>query len=49
MPLFNQTPFLTREMVRKAFATRLQQFAARRKEIDPNDRMLDNYFRELLS
>src|SRR5665648_338149 len=49
LPLFNQTPFLTREQVRRSFGTRLKQFAARRKEIDPEDRMLDNYFRELLS
>ena len=49
MPLFNQTPFLTREQVRKAFGVRLQQFAARRKAADPKDRMLDSYFRELLS
>jgi len=49
VPLFNQTPFLTREMVRRAFGTRLQQFAARRKEIDPQDRLLDQHFREFLS
>jgi hypothetical protein len=49
VPLFNQTPFLTREQVRKAFGVRLQQFAARRKAADPKDRMLDKYFRELLS
>jgi FAD/FMN-containing dehydrogenase len=48
-PLFNQTPFLTRDMVRRAFGTRLQQFAARRKEADPQGRFLDNYFREFLS
>jgi hypothetical protein len=49
VPLFNQTPFLTREQVLRAFGVRLQQFAARRKEADPKDRMLDSYFRELLS
>ena len=49
VPLFNQTPFLTREQVRKAFGVRLQQFAARRKAADPKNRMLDQYFRELLS
>ncbi|MBK5197427.1 MAG: FAD-binding protein [Methyloceanibacter sp.] len=48
-PLLNQTPFLTRDQVRRAFSTRLQQFAARRREVDPKDRMLDSYFRELLS
>lgn len=49
VPLFNQTPFLTREQARKAFGVRLQQFAARRQAADPRNRMLDNYFRELLS
>jgi len=48
LPLFNQTPFLTRDQVQKAFGVRLQQFAARRKAADPKDRMLDSYFRELL-
>jgi L-gulonolactone oxidase len=48
-PLFNQTPFLTRDQVRRAFSTRLQQFAARRREADPKNRLLDSYFRELLS
>jgi FAD/FMN-containing dehydrogenase len=49
VPLFNQTPFLTREQVRKAFGVRLQQFGARRKAADPKGRMLDTYFRDLLS
>jgi L-gulonolactone oxidase len=49
VPLFNQTPFLTREQVRRAFGARIQQFAASRKKADPKDRMLDSYFRELLS
>jgi hypothetical protein len=28
---------------------RIQQFAARRKAADPRNRMLDSYFRDLLS
>ena len=44
VPLFNQTPFLTRDQVRKAFGVRLQQFAARRKAADPKNRMLDTLF-----
>lgn len=48
-PLFNQTPFLNREMARRAFGPRLQQFAARRQELDPDGRLLDQHFRELLS
>jgi hypothetical protein len=49
VPLYNQTPCLSRDHVRKAFGVRLQQFAARRKAADPKDRLLDQYFRELLS
>jgi FAD binding domain len=49
VPLFNQTPYLTRDQAQKAFGVRLQQFATIRKAADPKDRMLDSYFRELLS
>jgi L-gulonolactone oxidase len=49
VPLLNQTPFLTRAQVRKAFGVRLSQFNALRREADPKNRMLDSYFRELLS
>jgi FAD/FMN-containing dehydrogenase len=49
VPLFNQTPFLTRDQAWRAFGARIQQFAAYRREADPRDRMLDSYFRELLS
>ena len=49
MPLFNQTPFLTRDQVRKAFGVRLKQFADCRRQADPENRLLDSYFREFLS
>jgi hypothetical protein len=49
LPLFNQTPFLTREQVKEAFGKRLADFATARREADPKDRLLDSYFRELLS
>lgn len=49
LPLLNQTPYLTREQVTKAFGRRLQILADARHEADPNDRMLDAHFRELLS
>jgi hypothetical protein len=49
LPLLNQTPYLTREQVTKAFGRRLQILADARHEADPNDRMLDTHFRELLS
>lgn len=48
LPLFNQTPFLTGAQARKAFGRRLEQFEAWRKTRDPEDRMLDSTFRELL-
>ena len=35
VPLFNQTPFLTREQARRAFGARLQQFAAIRRRPIP--------------
>jgi FAD/FMN-containing dehydrogenase len=48
-PLFNQTPFLTREQAQKAFAERLKLFADYRRQADPENRLLDSYFRDLLS
>jgi len=49
IPLFNQTPFLTPEQVRRAFGDRLDELEAYRKKWDPDDRLLDSYFRELLA
>jgi hypothetical protein len=47
--LFNQTPFLTHDQVHKAFGEeRIAKFNEARKKADPEDRLLDNYFRELL-
>jgi FAD/FMN-containing dehydrogenase len=48
-PLLNQTPGLTAAMVQKAFGDRWKTFAAARKQFDPNDRLLNGYFHELLS
>jgi L-gulonolactone oxidase len=48
-PLFNQTPFLKPEQARKAFAGRLKLFADYRRQADPDGRLLDSHFRELLS
>ena len=47
-PLFNQTDRLTAEMARKALGERLTVFAEARKAFDPNDRLLNAYFRSLL-
>jgi FAD/FMN-containing dehydrogenase len=47
-PLLNQTPRLTREQMRKAFGDRIAQFEAHRRRFDPEDRLLNGFFRELL-
>ncbi len=48
IPLFNQTKWLTREQVRRAFGSRLERFGAYRRRYDPDDRMLNDYFRDLI-
>jgi hypothetical protein len=48
-PLLNQTFGLTRTIVQKAFGDRLKTFAAARQQFDPGDRLLNGYFRMLLS
>lgn len=47
-PLFNQTPRLTRAQVARAFGQRLARFEAIRRDFDPEGRMLNDYFIELL-
>lgn len=48
VPLFNQTNFLTRDQVSKAFKDRPQLFESYRQKYDPGDRLLNAYFKELL-
>jgi FAD/FMN-containing dehydrogenase len=48
-PLLNQTPGLTAAIVQGAFGDRLKTLADTRKRYDPNDRLLNDYFRTLLS
>jgi len=48
-PLLNQTWGLTRDQVRKAFGDRLARFEQVRRGYDPDDRLLNDYFRELLA
>jgi len=48
-PLLNQTPGIDSGILQKAYGDRLTAFAATRKQYDPQDRLLNNYFRELLS
>lgn len=47
VPLFNQTPHLTRDQVHRAFGGRVAELERWRGEYDPGDRMLNDYFREL--
>lgn len=48
IPLLNQTRSLTPEQVAQAFGARLKLFNALRKRLDPDDRMLNVYFAQLL-
>lgn len=48
VPLLNQTFGLTREQVKKAVGERLQILADARKAFDPENRLLNDYFREIL-
>ena len=49
VPLFNQTNLLTRAQVDKAFGDRIAAFESYRKQFDPTNRLLNDYFRALLS
>jgi hypothetical protein len=49
VPLFNQTNLLTRAQVGKAFGDRLLKFEGYRRKFDPTDRLLNDYFREMIA
>jgi hypothetical protein len=49
VPLLNQSPFLERRHVARAFRGRLAQFEDIRHRFDPQGRMLNAYFAELLA
>jgi FAD/FMN-containing dehydrogenase len=48
-PLLNQTPGLTPAIVTKAYGDKLTQLENTRKQYDPANRLLNDYFRTLLS
>lgn len=48
-PLLNQTPGLTAAILQGAYGNRVAVLEATRKQYDPQDRLLNNYFRGLLS
>ena len=47
VPLPNQTFGFTRAQAKKALGKRLDQMAAKREEFDPDNRLLNRFFREL--
>jgi hypothetical protein len=49
VPLFNQTFGVTREIARQAFGERLDVISRTRQTYDPDGRLLNDYFRELLA
>ncbi len=49
IPLLNQTLGITRAQAQAALGARLSAFAAARKTYDTQDRLLNNYFRDLLA
>ena len=46
IPLFNQTKSITRGQTQKAFGDRLNTFQSYRKQYDPEDRLLNDYFKQ---
>jgi len=48
-PLPNQTPGLTAAILQRAYGDRVVALEATRKQYDPQDRLLNDYFRGLLS
>ncbi len=49
VPLFNQTNLLTRAQVDRAFGDRIAQFDLHRQKFDPTDRLLNDFFRDLVA
>jgi hypothetical protein len=47
-PLFNQTKALLPEQAKRAFPSEIAKFADYRKRYDPEDRLLNDYFRAIL-
>ena len=49
IPLLNQSPFVERKHVENAYGERWEQFSDWVRQVDPQGRMLNPYFAELLS
>ena len=48
-PVFNQTASLTPELAKQAFGDKLATLERARKQYDPTGRLLNEYFRGMLS
>ena len=48
IPLFNQSPFITKPMVQLAFSERWTEFSYWVRSVDPDRRLLNPYFEEIL-
>jgi hypothetical protein len=48
VPLLNQTYGLTPAIIQKAYGDRWMVMQTTRKQYDPNDRLLNDYFRDLM-
>ena len=46
VPLFNQTKWISPKQARKAFGDRIDQFRAALEKYDPEQRMVNTYFRD---
>jgi FAD/FMN-containing dehydrogenase len=49
IPLLNQSPFVTREHCERAFGARWTEFSSWVRSVDPDGRMLNPFFKDLLS
>ena len=49
IPLFNQSPFITRPQCEQAYGQRWTEFSHWVRSVDPGGRMLNPFFKELLS
>lgn len=49
VPLFNQSKWLTPTQVRQVFGERVDKFWSIRSKIDPNNRLLNQYFKNLFA
>lgn len=47
IPLFNQSPFVTRQQSEQAYGQRWSEFVAWIRSVDPDQRMLNPFFRDL--